>query len=196
MAKNVSLSTTWGLFFRVCYTTANISLTMPDFELKNITIDPQPPPSSIEVVFLIGYNPTLNPTCERFARHFDSQFLSVSTYLSSISKSGRLRCEYDDHERQRVLSLLHRVAFDSMIDKRQPIPAFFLIPILHRKIDGEVRNGHCKFLIAGLGDDREAWKKFVEKVSISSTLSFLWDEANTTEDCSAFGDILLLPRHR
>lgn len=130
-----------------------------NYELRNITLDPKPPPS-IAVVLSIGYHPLLDSTCKEFASCFSFQHISIQDYLDSLLH------DTNPVRRQQALSPLHPYTLANILEREQRVPADFLIPIIHRKIHEDVGKGYRRFVITGLAEDVEAARQFSLKVSL------------------------------
>ena len=135
--------------------------TMPrnnHYELRNVVINPTPPPPTIDVVLVTGDTDSqlIVSTCERFAKDFGFYYLSVPDYLDTLRLSAT--------ERPKALGLVHPDALREIVQSGDAIPGYFLPRILRHKIDGEVMKGCTKFIILGLGKDHDAVMTFMEDV--------------------------------
>lgn len=121
-----------------------------DFELRKITINPQPPPAASFVFITDIEHPGAPEVCQRFAKDFDFYYLDIQDCLHDL-------CGISKHEPAAYVHL-HTSVYEARFLKglhdeasvETPAFAFFLLPILRWKIEREVGKGWSRFLFIGV----------------------------------------------
>lgn len=139
------------------------------------TVHTNPPRPPISIIILTGplSQPQLiSALASRLAHDFGSKHIDIAAHICATVREATVAvrdCAERDAQQRRFrekVGLLHLYSLMKLVRERKLPPVHFLMDIVLRKIDEEVKGGQRRFVITGLPETGTVMKACAETVSV------------------------------